>query len=100
MARLRLGLAKRDLALKAGLSNAYVTQVERATTAPEGAKGVIQSPGTDAIERLADVLGVRAEWLAFGTGEMELVVADTDPAPASAKSGPGEGDAPSGSSAA
>lgn len=63
-------MTQRDLAEAAGLSNAYISMVERGADAPPGAKGVIRSPSLDVLEKLAPVLRVRVEWLAFESGAM------------------------------
>jgi transcriptional regulator with XRE-family HTH domain len=67
-ARERRGLSCPKLSDAAGLSNAYVTQLERSLTTDKGEPGRIESPGLDALEKLAVVLGVPVEWLAFGVG--------------------------------
>lgn len=68
LARELRGLSQRELSLSAGLSNAYVTMVERSLDENGGA--TIQDPSTRAIARLAKALKVRVEWLAFGSGPM------------------------------
>lgn len=76
-ARGRAGLSQRDLADKAGLSNAYVNQVEASIDAsPDAVDGIIRSPSVESLGKLAAALGVRVEWLAFGTGDVTSVDAD------------------------
>lgn len=70
VAREASGLTQRDLSVRAGLSNAYVSQVERGIGAERGDSGIIWKPSTEALQSLADVLSVRVEWLAFGSGPM------------------------------
>jgi transcriptional regulator with XRE-family HTH domain len=67
-ARLKRGFAQKDLSEAAGLSNAYVTHLERSLD-PERDKSVavIENPSLAALEKLAAPLRVPATWLAFGT---------------------------------
>lgn len=58
-ARVKRGLSQRALTALAGLSPAYVSQIE---------SGVRQNPSLPNVERLALALGVPAAWLAFGLG--------------------------------
>ncbi len=60
-------LSQRGLAELAGLSNAYVHILE---------SGSIKQPSAGKLKRLADALGVRPEWLAYGTGDMRGPVND------------------------
>lgn len=63
--RKRRGWSQKELAARAGLSNAYVGMLERAG---EMQGAVINNPTLAAVEALADALGVKPEWLAFGVG--------------------------------
>jgi transcriptional regulator with XRE-family HTH domain len=67
LARKRRGLTQKALSEAAGLSNAYVGLLERSLD-PErpAAASCIESPGVDALERLAVALDVPIAWLAFG----------------------------------
>jgi transcriptional regulator with XRE-family HTH domain len=58
-ARKRRGLDQREVAERAGASNAYVCQLE---------SGLIKSPSIDWAAALAEALGVTASWLCFGEG--------------------------------
>lgn len=63
--RKRRGWIQKELARRAGLSNAYVSMLERGG---EEYGAVINDPKLATIEALAGALGVRPEWLAFGVG--------------------------------
>lgn len=63
-ARTKRGLSQRGLADKAGLSNAYVQQLEN-----EGDGASIKEPGLTSLEKLATALDVPVAWLAFGAGD-------------------------------
>ena len=66
LARGKRGLSQREVAGRAGLSNAYVSMLERA-----GGKGAtIEEPSLTSLQKLADALDVPVSWLAFG-GEPE-----------------------------
>jgi transcriptional regulator with XRE-family HTH domain len=67
LARKKRGLTQKALSGAAGLSNAYVGLLERSLDPerPEDA-ACIESPGVDALERLAVALDVPIGWLAFG----------------------------------
>jgi transcriptional regulator with XRE-family HTH domain len=62
LAREKRGLGQRGLATKAGLSNAYDSQLE------DEDKGRIKNPGIDAIRKLSAALNVPLDWLASGEG--------------------------------
>lgn len=68
-ARQKRGLGKVELSERAGLSNAYVTQLERSLEADADKAATITHPGIDAIQKLAGALVVPVEWLAFGAGD-------------------------------
>lgn len=65
-ARERRGLSCTKLSELAGLSNAYVTQLERSLTTEKGETGRIESPSLESLEKLAHALDVPVAWLAFG----------------------------------
>ena len=58
LARLAAGLSQKLLAEKAGMSQAGISEME------------INAKGSPNAVRIAQVLGVRAEWLVNGSGEM------------------------------
>ncbi len=68
-ARKKRGLSKSGLSDAAGLSNAYVTQLERSLEPDADTAATITQPGIEAIQKLAAALDVPVEWLAFGAGE-------------------------------
>ncbi len=57
--RTEQGRSCRALSRDAGLSEAIVFHIER---------GYTQNPGVYTVERIAKVLGVEPEWLAWGNG--------------------------------
>jgi transcriptional regulator with XRE-family HTH domain len=59
LARIKRGWSKRELAERAGLSNAYVSLLEA---------GTWQTPTLVSLVKLAKALGVTREWLVFGEG--------------------------------
>ena len=61
-ARQAAGLGMLALARRAGLANATVNDIEKGR----------HIPAADTIERLARALRVRAGWLAFGEGTVEV----------------------------
>jgi len=68
-ARGKRGLTQRDLAISAGLSNAYVSKLERADAVFGAGFGEsIEAPKAATLERLAGALGCSPAWLAFGLG--------------------------------
>lgn len=68
-ARKKRHLSKPKLSEAAGLSNAYVTQLERSLEPDADTAATIAQPGIEAIQKLAAALDVPVEWLAFGAGE-------------------------------
>jgi transcriptional regulator with XRE-family HTH domain len=66
-ARTKRGFSQKGLSAAAGLSNAYVGQVERALD-PDRSEdaATIENPSLAILERLAGVLDVPPEWLALG----------------------------------
>jgi transcriptional regulator with XRE-family HTH domain len=67
-AREHRGLTAKGLSVSAGLSNSYVSQLERALEEHTADVATIENPGLDKLEKLAEALGVPVEWLAFGVG--------------------------------
>jgi transcriptional regulator with XRE-family HTH domain len=65
-ARDKRGLTAKGLSESVGLSNSYVSLVERAIE--ESDADAIANPGLDKLEKLATALDVPVEWLAFGVG--------------------------------
>lgn len=65
--RKRRGWSQKELAARAGMSNAYVGLLERAG---EPDSPAISDPKLSTIRALADTLGARPEWLAFGVGPL------------------------------
>lgn len=59
----RVGMSNLALAEKSGLSDGYISRIRRGE----------RSPGTDKLKRLADALGVDANWLAWGGQSREVV---------------------------
>jgi len=74
--RKKRGWIQKELSTRAGLSNSYVSMLERGG---EIYGAVINNPKVETVEKLAQALGVRSEWLAFGIGP------DPDFAPAEPK---------------
>lgn len=86
------GLTARELSSLAGVSNAYVTQIE---------SGIRTSPGSEALVGICRVLGCSLDWLMLGDGETPTVdrvaaavaaaraavAPPTEPAPAPSESG-------------
>lgn len=68
-ARQKRGLGKVELSELAGLSNAYVTQLERSLEPNADKAATIAQPGIDALQKLAGALDVPVEWLAFDAGD-------------------------------
>ncbi|MNF62607.1 putative HTH-type transcriptional regulator [compost metagenome] len=62
--RLVHGLTQESLAKKLGINRVSISQWERGDTSPKG----------NNLVRLAEILGVKPEWLLFGGGEAEGVV--------------------------
>lgn len=71
-ARQAAGLSMRQLAQKAGVGEATISDIEKAR----------QMPAADMVERLARALGIRPCWLAFGDGQ-QLIDIPTDDLPRS-----------------
>jgi len=63
-ARKKRGWTQRQLAERAGMSNAYVSILERTGTP----SALWESPKVATIEKLAKALRVPVAWLAFGQG--------------------------------
>lgn len=80
-AREKRGMSQRDLCDLAGVSNAYVSLIERAADPAD--KKAIRNPGTTSLSRIADALRVPFDWLARGDGGEP----DWDEQPARAKTG-------------
>jgi transcriptional regulator with XRE-family HTH domain len=66
-ARKKRGLGQKALSESAGLSNAYVTHLERSLD-PDRSEGTatIESPSLVVLEQLANALRVPAAWLVLG----------------------------------
>lgn len=66
-ARAKRRLSQKQLSEAAGLSNAYVTHLERSLDPDrDETTATITNPSLDALERLATALDVPSAWLAFG----------------------------------
>jgi transcriptional regulator with XRE-family HTH domain len=63
LARLKRGWSKRELAERAGMSNAYVSLLEA---------GAWQTPTLASVNKLATALGVTQQWLVFGEGPVPV----------------------------
>ena len=74
--RKKRGWIQKELSARAGMSNSYTSMLERSG---EIYGAVINNPKVETVEKLAQALGVRSEWLAFGIGP------DPDFAPAEPK---------------
>ncbi|MFP4565720.1 MAG: helix-turn-helix domain-containing protein [Spirochaetaceae bacterium] len=61
-ARKRMGFSQADVARRAGISDSYLSEIERARS----------NPSADALERIADTLGLRAYQLLLEEDEWEL----------------------------
>ena len=62
-ARRKLELSGNALAKRAGLHHKTVQDIEMG----------VRSPTVETVERLANAMGIRPSWLAFGEGEMRQV---------------------------
>lgn len=63
LARTKRGLTQDELAERSGLSNGYISLVER-----DGDREK-RGPGVGSVNQLATALGVPVEWLAYGVGD-------------------------------
>lgn len=79
-ARRKRGLGKVELSARAGLSNAYVTQLERSLEPDPDKAATITQPGIEAVQKLAVALDVPVEWLVFGAGDEPEWDEATEPA--------------------
>ncbi|MFP4373413.1 MAG: helix-turn-helix domain-containing protein [Spirochaetaceae bacterium] len=61
-ARKRMGFSQADVARRAGISDSYLSEIERARS----------NPSADALARIADTLGLRAYQLLLEEDEWEL----------------------------
>ena len=84
LARTKRGFSRNKLCGAAGVSNAYVTQLEHSLD-EHRTTGTIENPSAAVLERMAAALDVPFMWLAFGTEpepDWGDRVPDTEPAPA------------------